>query len=249
MFRLSLILLAILGAVAACTPSEPKGPVVFAASSLQAPLEDLAAQWEASGRPAPVLSFAASATLARQIENGAPSDIYISADRQWIDFLLDESGNDESVLRLIARNRLVLARHADGKEWSRESVFGSLDSLAIATGDPQTVPLGRFAQEALVSENLWDAAEPNIVGAQSARAAAVLVSRGEAPLGVLYASDADNTDAVEVVAIFPSASHSPIEYFATRLPASAHPDADSFLEFLASAEAANVFARHGFVRP
>jgi molybdate transport system substrate-binding protein len=235
--------------VAACAPSEPKGPVVLAASSLQAPLEELAEQWRASGRPAPILSFASSSALARQVQGGAPGDIFISADREWTDYLAQQSGVEEGELRTIASNSLVLARHDDGASMSRDEVLSQLGEVPLATGDPETVPLGRYARQALTSEGLWDKAQGSIVPTQSARAAMVLVKRGEAPLGVLYASDIAEEAGLETVLTFSPESHDPIEYVATILPASGHPDARGFLEFLASPKSAAVFARHGFERP
>lgn len=249
MLRGLLALLVSLCALAACAPSEPKGPVVLAASSLQAPLEELAEQWRASGRPTPVLSFASSSALARQVQGGAPGDIFISADREWTDYLSQQGGVEEDELRIIASNSLVLARHDDGTTVSREAALAQLGKVPLATGDPETVPLGRYARQALTKEGLWDAAEGSIVPTQSARAALVLVKRGEAPLGVLYASDVAEEAGLETVLTFGPDSHDPIEYVATILPASGHPDARGFLDFLASPKAAAVFARHGFERP
>ncbi|MCR2833149.1 molybdate ABC transporter substrate-binding protein [Parerythrobacter lacustris] len=249
MFRGLLALLFSLFALVSCAPSEPKGPVVLAASSLQAPLEELAEQWRASGRPPPVLSFASSPALARQVQSGAPGDIFISADREWIDYLAQQGDLDEAGLRTIASNSLVLARHDDGTSISREEVLSQLGEVPLATGDPETVPLGRYARQALTSEGLWDKAESSIVPTQSARAAMVLVKRGEAPLGMLYASDVAEEADLETVLAFSRDSHDPIDYIAMILPASGHPDARGFLEFLASPKSAAVFARHGFKRP
>ena len=249
MIRSLLFAIAAVIGLAGCTPSASDGPVVLAASSLQAPLEQLAAEWTASGRPAPVLSFASSAALARQIESGAPADIYISADRQWIDYLAGQAQVEPDALRRIAANRLVLARNIDMTELSEAEALQLLASERWATGDPDSVPLGRFAREALERRGIWDEASPNLVSAASARAALVLVARGETRLGVLYASDVASNDLVEPVFAFPANDHSRIEYFATILPASAHPQAQGFLEFLASPNAAKVFAEHGFAKP
>lgn len=249
MLRGFLALLSSLCMLAACVPSEPKGPVVLAASSLQAPLEELAEQWRASGRPAPVLSFASSAALARQVQSGAPGDIFISADKQWIDYLAEQGGVEERDLHTIASNRLVLARHDDGTTASREEVIAGLGAMSLATGDPDSVPLGAYAREALTSAGLWDDVAGNLVPAQSARAAMVLVRRGEVPLGVLYASDVTDQEGLETVLTFPADSHEPIDYVASILPASGHPDARGFLDFLDSPKSSAVFARHGFERP
>lgn len=249
MFRGLLVLLLSLFALTACAPSEPRGPVVLAASSLQAPLEELAEQWRASGRPAPVLSFASSSALARQVQAGSPADIFISADREWIDYIAQQGGVEEGDLRTIASNRLVLARHDDGTTASREEVLAGLSTMSLATGDPESVPLGAYAREALIDAGLWDDVADNLVPAQSARAAMVLVRRDEAPLGVLYASDVTDQEGLQTVLTFPADSHEPIDYVATMLPASGHPDARGFLEFLASPKSSAVFERHGFERP
>ncbi len=250
MLRILLACFAFL-ALGSCGPSPSPGVIVLAASSLQAPLEDLAEQWEARGHDAPVFSFASSAALARQVETDAAADIFISADRQWTDYLLANAPALREQARTVATNRLVVGRHVSDQ--AAPVAASDLSSLLaegrIATGDPDAVPLGRYAREALEAAGAWNEASPRLVYAQSARAAFRLVARGEAPTGILYASDVSQTDKVEAVFTFDAASHSPIEYIAVQLPASGHPEATEFLAFLASADAAATFERYGFGRP
>lgn len=240
-------------ALGACALPERRGPVIFAASSLQAPLEQLAAEWSAQGKDAPVLSFASSASLARQIENGAPADIFISADSQWTDYIATAAKLDPSGIKAVATNRLVIAQSTRSAPLASTGQGAAEDALkaakTVATGDPDTVPLGTYAREALTTYGLWEQIVPRIIPAGSAQAAVKLVLLGEADLGVLYASDAARRSDLGVIWEIPETSHSPILYRALRLPASAHPDAEAFLQFLASAEAGETFRKQGFARP
>lgn len=237
----------------ACAPSEPRGPIVFAASSLQKPLEELAQAWQAQGNDPPVLSFASSTTLARQIDNGSLSDLYISADQQWIDYLITAGRLDDGSVLKLASNSLVLALFAEGgtlPDLEYEPTNRQFVTRAkVATGDPETVPLGRFAKEWLQSEGLWEDAQSHIVPAPSSSAAVRLVLLGEVSGGILYASDAASVPNLAIYRKLPPQSHSPILYQAVLLPSSAHPDAAAFLEFLASPEARSTFTKYGFGNP
>lgn len=236
-----------------CALPERRGPVIFAASSLQAPLEDIASQWQAQGRDAPVLSFASSAALARQIESGAPADIFISADSQWTDFIATSGKIEARSIRTIAANGLVVAASTRDQPIAAQGKAAAQSALAsarsIATGDPDTVPLGRYAQEALTALGLWDRVQPRVIPAGSAQAALRLVLLGEADIGILYASDAARRDDLGVIWQMPKDHHTPITYRALRLPGSAHPDADAFLDYLTTPKAAGTFDRMGFARP
>lgn len=239
--------------LSACAASQPRGPIVFAASSLQKPLEELASLWVEKGNDPLVLSFASSATLARQIDNGSLSDLYISADEQWIEYLVTAGRLDDSAVRVVATNSLVLAIYGEeGALLASQNVPTTRKFVTtgkIATGDPETVPLGRFAEQWLQSAGLWDAAKPHLVPAQSSGAAVKLVLIREADGGILYASDAASIKRLVAIRAIPPESHSPIVYQAVLLPSSAHPDAGDFLEFLASDEARQAFARYGFGVP
>lgn len=238
--------------LAACGgPEEPeRGPTVLAASSLQEALEEVGDAWTAQGRPAPVLSFAATSALARQAEQGAPADLFVSADEEWMDTLADENLLRAGTRRDLLTNRLVLisstipqmpaAAMEDGEGFRRALAEGRL-----ALADPDAVPAGKYARASLEEMGLWDEVSDRVVPTENVRAALALVSRGEAELGIVYATDATAGGAT-VVGLLPEASHPPIRYPVAILEGSQHPDAAAFLAFLSSAEAKRIFERHGF---
>jgi molybdate transport system substrate-binding protein len=230
--------------LAACGGAEApeRGPTVLAASSLQGALEEAAGAWTARGHPAPVLSFAATSALARQAEQGAPADLFVSADQDWMDTLEQEGLLRAGTRRDLLRNRLVLVTRRGGAARS----IGELGDGRLALADPGAVPAGKYARAALESLGEWDALEGRIVPAENVRAALALVERGEAPLGIVYATDAIASERVEVLRELPEASHPPIRYPAAVLAGSEHPDAAGLLAFLSSAEAMRIFERHGF---
>ncbi len=226
---------------------------VFAAASLQDGLRALARDWAARGHAMPRLSFAASSALARQIEQGAPADLFLSADEPWMDHLqardLILPGSRVSALG----NALVLvappgaapsAPLARGTDLP--ALLGPQGRLALA--DPAHVPAGRYARAALEWMGQWEALAPHLARAENVRAALLLVERGEAPLGIVYASDALALPALRVLGAFPPESHPPITYpFAlTRRAAS---NAGALLAFLTGPEAMPTWQRHGFLPP
>lgn len=234
---LSLVLLAACGA-----SDSARGPVVLAASSLQDALTEAGEAWAADGHAAPAFSFAATSALARQVEQGAPADLFLSADEAWMD-RVEQRGR----LRVGSRtewlgNRLVLVAGKDGTVRS----LADLGQGHLALADPKAVPAGKYAKAALQNLGVWDAVERRVVPAENVRAALALVERGEASLGLVYATDAAASDGVDVVRELPAASHPPIRYTAAILAASDHPDAEGFLAFLQSGEARETFAAHGF---
>src|SRR6187551_1594991 len=232
-------------ALLACGESadEPHaGPVVLAASSLQESLEEAGRAWAAGGRAAPVLSFAASSALARQVEQGAPADMFVSADEEWMDTLESQDLLRAGTRNDILTNRLVLVTRKGGAVRG----LADLDDGRLALADPGAVPAGKYARAALGSLGQWQAVEAKVVPAENVRAALALVERGEAALAIVYSTDAMASDAVEVIETFPETSHPPIRYPAAVLSGSAHPDAAGFRAFLASDEAQRIFARHGF---
>ncbi len=236
-----------------CAPAERRGPVILAASSLQQPLEAIAREWEAAGNDAPVFSFASSATLARQIETGSPADIFISADDKWTDYIVSAGGLAPDAVRRIAGNSLVVAastrRGPIGATGEAAAIRALRGSASIASGDPETVPLGRYAREAAEYMGLWDDIAPRLIRAPSSGAALKLVLMGEADIGILYASDAARRDDIGVIHALSATSHSPITYRALQLPGSAHPDAARFMAFAETPESRAVFDRYGFSRP
>ncbi|MBT2135749.1 molybdate ABC transporter substrate-binding protein [Croceibacterium sp. LX-88] len=230
--------------IAACgSPTGPaKGPTVLAAASLQESLEEAAKAWAAQGHPAPVLSFAGSSALARQVEQGAPADVFISADQEWMDYLAGKNLIQPTTRIDLLTNRIVLIA-------PKGAAVRGLDALGegkLALADPEAVPAGRYAKASLESLGEWQGVENKVVPAENVRAALALVERGEAQLGIVYATDAKASDKVEVVREFPASSHPPIRYPAALLAGSDNPEGKAFLEFLSSAEANKIFASHGF---
>jgi len=238
-----LCLMFLLPLLARCGDAEPeRGPVVLAASSLQEALTEAAGAWAAHGRPAPVLSFAGTSALARQVEQGAPADLFVSADEEWMDALAGQDLLRADTRRDLLSNRLVVVR----TKGDPIAGFAELGDRRLALADPGAVPAGKYAREALERMGTWAELEPRVVPAENVRAALALVERGEAPLGIVYATDALASDGVEVVQEIPADTYTPIRYPAAVLAASQHPDAAAFLAFLSSDEAKRIFEKHGF---
>lgn len=247
----SLVLLALLGALPA--RAENTAPVVLAAASLQEALGEAADAWAKQRHPRPVLSFAGSSALARQIEAGAPADLFISADEEWMDHLEQRSLLASGSRRVIAGNRLVLIAPSDSSTTLRIAkgfpLARALGTGRLAMADPAGIPAGRYGRAALETLGVWAAVEPRVVRSENVRAALALVERGEAPLGIVYATDAAASRKVRVVGVFPPSSHPPIRYPAARLKTAKAKDAAAFLAFLGSRQARAIFARHGFSAP
>ena len=246
------LVLALLAAAPAARAGQPV--TVFAAASLQDALRDVAAQWVARGNPSPRLSFAASSALARQIEQGAPADVFMSADEPWMDYLQQRRLIVEGTRISPLGNALVLVAPAASTAQATLS-RGGTDLAALlgaggrlATGDPAHVPVGRYAQAALASLGQWDAIAPRLARADNVRAALLLVERGEAPLGIVYETDARASPGVRVVASFPGESHPAITYpFALTRRAEGNAAARAFLAF--AIEAQPIWRRFGFSLP
>ncbi len=234
-------------------PDAPSGPIVLAAASMQGALDEVSAAWAAQGHAAPVLSYAASSAIARQAISGAHADILITADRDWMD-RADEAGVLVAGSRAdLLANRIVLiaprgSRIALGLE-PGAPLSQRLGDGRLAMADPDSVPAGRYGRAALDALGLWDTVETRVVRAENVRAAQALVERGAAVLGIVYATDAVQSDRVRVVATFDSALHPPIRYPVARLRAGQSADATGFRDFLLGAEAQAIFARYGFTRP
>jgi molybdate transport system substrate-binding protein len=224
--------------------------LVLAAASLTNVLGELSPTWEARTGVGIKLSFASSSVLARQIEAGGKADVFVSADREWMDYLQARDFVVESSRRDLVGNRLVLIAPADSKiDLTIAPGFPLLAALKggrLSTGDPDTVPVGRYARAALMSLGAWDGVADRLVRADNVRGAMMFVARGEAPLGIVYATDALVDSKVRIVDGFPPASHAPITYPAAALRG-ARPETAAYLAYLASGEAASVWKRYGFV--
>ncbi len=236
--------------IAACSGSPPDqapeaadGPVVLAAASLQESLTEAAESFAAEGHALPALSFAATSALARQIERGAPADVFISADADWMDRLEAAGLLAERTRVDLLTNRLVVVAPVGWTSPGRDPFDGG-GNIAIA--DPQAVPAGRYARAGLESLGRLGELESRLIPAESVRAALALVERGQVDRAIVYATDAQASREVEVVYMFPQASHPPIRYPAAVLAASDHPDASAFVDFLDSLEGRAIFRQHGF---
>lgn len=222
---------------------------IHAAASLTAAMQDIAAEWQALGHPAPVLVFGGSAALARQIDAGAPSDVYASADVRWMDDLAQRGRIAPGTRTDLLGNTLVLVAPR-GRATAVSLQPGRELAAAIpgrwCIGDPDSVPAGRYAREALQRLGAWNALQGRLVFTDDVRAALVFVERGECAAGVVYATDARTSRRAEVLARMPHAMHPAIVYpFAATRPAS--PQARHFLAFLRGPRATAIFRRHGFV--
>lgn len=224
--------------------------LVFAAASLKDALDAVAAAWETRTGGSVTVSYAGSPTVARQIENGAPADLFFSANPGWMDHLAGEGLIDEGSRVDLLGNRLVLVAPA-GREPSLAlgpgaDLRAALGDGRLAMADSDAVPAGIYGREALTSLGLWDDVSGRTAETQNVRAALALVARGEAPLGIVYRSDAIADPSVRLVDTFSEGSHPPIVYPVARLAASGNEAAGSFLDFLGDAEAHALFRTHGF---
>ncbi|PZW49084.1 molybdate transport system substrate-binding protein [Humitalea rosea] len=255
--RKILLALLLLAGLAGPRPAAAQAPplTVFAAASLADGMRALAPLWAAAGHAPLRVSLAASSTLARQIEQGAPADVFASADEAWMDWAAARDLIDPATRRTALGNSLVLVAPAggtrqvtlaEGLDWA--ALLGPRGRLAV--GDPAHVPAGRYAQQALTALGAWPVVEPRLARAENVRAALLLVERGETPFGVVYATDAYATDAgagVRVVGTFPASSHTPITYpFAVTRRAAGNPEALALAAFLTGEQAAPVWRRLGF---
>ncbi len=221
---------------------------VFAAASMKNALDDVDAAWKAGGGAAVAASYASSSTLAKQIEQGAPADVFISADRQWVDYLAERGLIDTP--RDLVGNRLVLITSKDNPATidirPGFDLQGILGAGRLAVGDPSNVPAGIYAKEALSKLGVWSWVKDWLAPAADVRGALALVSRGEAPLGIVYETDAKVDPNVRIAGVFPEDTHAPIRYPVTVVKASKKPDAAKFVAFLSTPAAAAIFTRYGF---
>ena len=222
---------------------------VFAAASLTDALRELGGQWAARGNPAPRFSFAASSALARQIEQGAPADVYVSADSDWMSYLAERKLIVAASRRDLLTNRLALIAPADsrtairiGKGMPLAKALGS-GRLALAGPD---VPAGKYAKASLTALGVWDGVSGKLAQAENVRTALQYVARGESPLGIVYDTDAKVEPRVRIVGLFPDATHPRIVYPAAVVAASKNPDAVKFLTYMSSPAAAAIFQKYGF---
>jgi molybdate transport system substrate-binding protein len=240
----------IFGALLCSLSLQAEEPVrVFAAASLTNALNDVAAQWQRAGHPQPVLSYGASSALAKQVEAGAPADVFASADLAWMDYLdtrgriiagtrFNLLGND--LVLIVPKGQRFVVEMKPGFDFSK-----AFDGK-LCTGEPGVVPVGIYAKQSLEALGWWLPLQGRIVGTDDVRAALAFVERGECPVGIVYATDAAISDKVEILARFPAETHQPIVYpFAQVVGARA--EAQALLDYLStSPQAAAVLAGRGF---
>jgi molybdate transport system substrate-binding protein len=230
--------------------AEDKTITVFAAASMKNALDEVDAAYTAKTRVKITASYAASSVLAKQIEQGAPADVFVSADTDWMDYALSKKTINEATRVNLLGNSIVLIAPKDSKIDNVTIAQGfDLAKLAgdgrIATGDVKSVPVGKYAKAALEKLGAWQASEPKFAMAESVRAALTLVARGEANLGIVYSTDAKVEPGVKIVGTFPADSHPAIIY-PVAATATAKPETNDYLAFLRTAAAKTILEKYGF---
>ena len=255
MLHRALLLLALLIALPtqAQAQAQSRGPLVLAAASMQGALDEAATAWARQGHARPVLSYAASSALARQIRAGAPADLFLSADEDWMDDVEKAGFVKRGTRADLAGNRLVLVRPAGRRVSLRIGrnmpIARTLGKGRLAMANPDSVPAGKYGKAALTALGVWPSVAPKVARADNVRAALALVERGATPLGIVYATDARAGNGVSIVGAFPTGSHPPIRYPLARLAGSRHRDAEAFRRFLLSPTGHAILARYGFSAP
>lgn len=224
---------------------------LFAAASLTNAMQAIAAQYQKQSGVEVVASFASSSTLARQIEQGAPADLFISADQQWMDYAVKNQSVEANTRYTLLGNDLVLI--APGHDGAKAVTLNAqtdwkslLKGERLAVGDPAHVPAGIYAKEALQKLGAWDRVSSQLAPANNVRAALALVERNESPYGIVYGSDAVASDKVQVVGRFPEESHKPVEYPIAVVKDRQNASVEAFWHYLQGPEAAAVFKQYGF---
>jgi molybdate transport system substrate-binding protein len=238
------------GAPGVVADSDKSPIVVFAAASLTNVLQGIGDSFTKETSIPVKFSFAASSVLARQIENGAPADIFFPADLEWMDYLQSRKLIRVPTRHDVLGNRLVLVAPADSKLElkiaPRFPLAAALGKSRLATGDPDSVPVGRYAREALTKLGVWNAVEGRLVRAENVRSALAFVDRGEAPLGIVYETDALIDKKVRVVDIFPDDTHLPITY-PIALTTGARANAVAFVDYVRGPIGDAAFKQYGFM--
>jgi len=224
--------------------------VVFAAASLTNALDEAGQLFERQGGAHTKISYAASSALAKQIESGAPADMFISADLDWMDYLEQHHLIQTATRKNLLGNRLVLVAPAesDAKAEIKPGLdlVGLLKGGRLAMADPDSVPAGKYGKAALEKLGVWNSVRAAVAPAESVRVALLFVSRRETPLGIVYATDAAADPRVKIVGVFPPDTHPPIIYPAALTADSKNASAARLLEFLGSAAAKPIFEKQGF---
>lgn len=251
--RFMLLACLMLGLVATCVShaQERTALTVFAAASLKESMDEAAATYARDAGVPVRVSYAASSALARQIEHGAPADAFFSADLEWMDYLQARNRVDATQRHNLLGNRLVLITRKDNPVRidlaGPNSILAALGARGrLAVGQTASVPAGKYTRASLQNLGQWDSVKTRLAESESVRAALMLVARGEAPLGVVYASDAKAEPSVRIVATFPDNSHPDIIYPIAALRGAHEAQAAAFMRWLTSPKGRAIFERHGF---
>ncbi len=242
--RSSFIALALSALIA--TPALAEDFTIFAAASLKTALDAVAADWEKSTGDTVTISYAGSGQLAKQIQQGAPADLFISAAESWMDEVEKSGHIDAASRRDLLGNTLVLVNHGAAKPQDLATLPEALGEGKLAMGLLESVPAGQYGKQALGSLGLWDKVESHVAQADNVRAALTLVATGEAPFGIVYGSDAISEKGVGVAATFPADSHDPIIYPAALVAGSTSTQVGAFLGSLQQEPAKSVLEGQGF---
>ena len=253
MYRIRLVLASVFFALLSSTspaPANAADVTVFAAASLKEAMDEQARQFEARTGDKIVVAYAASNALAKQIEAGAPADVFISADLDWMDFLEQRKRLAPNTRVTLLRNTLVLIAPTTSSVTLKIApgftLATALGGERLAMANPDSVPAGKYGRSALETLGVWTGVETKVARTENVRAALALVARGETPLGIVYGTDAIAEKSVRIVDTFPAASHPPILYPAAVVAASASPGARPLLDYLRSPSAAPVWEKYGF---
>jgi molybdate transport system substrate-binding protein len=250
-FVAGMLAVALLAVPASAQKAETATTTIFAAASLKTALDEASAAYNKSTGNKIVVSYAGSSALAKQIEQGAPADIFISADLDWMNYVDKEKLiKDDTRINLLGNRLVLIAPASSTANFNIEKGFKLADALGdgrLAMADVKAVPAGKYGSAALKKLGVWDAIEPKVAQAENVRAALALVAQGEAPFGVVYATDAAAEPKVKVVGTFPENTHPPIIYpIAVTVASKNVPAAEAFITYLKSPEAQAIFTKQGF---
>ncbi|PJG85855.1 molybdate ABC transporter substrate-binding protein [Conservatibacter flavescens] len=235
----------------ACSSVVQAKLTIYAAASLTNALQDVAAEYK-KDKPTEdiVFSFASSSTLAKQIEEGAPADIFISANNKWMKYLSEKNLTAKNTEKVLLGNDLVMIAPkksaVENVDISQGTWIEQLKGQFLSVGDPDHVPAGQYMKESLIKLGLWEQVEPRLARGKDVRAALALVEQSEVPLGVVYATDAKVSQKVKVVGIFPEGSYTAVEYPVAALKGRDNAEVQDFLNYLSSERAKNIFVNYGF---
>jgi molybdate transport system substrate-binding protein len=247
---LGAMLLALVAAMPAARGDDAKGPTIFAAASMKTALDAIAADWKKQTGKAPVISYGSSGVLAKQIAAGAPADLFISADEKWMDTLVKQGAIKPETRQALLGNALVLVAPAATTPTLKIAkgfdLAGALGDGKLAVCTVSSCPAGIYGKEALQKLGVFEAVEPKLAQAENVRAALLLVARGEAKLGIVYATDARAEPKVKVVDTFPETSHAPIVYPVAVTKSSTNADAVAFEAYLRGQQATKILTEQGF---